>query len=774
MNKPPLRDRVVQRLSRLITSHPVWVIAGVVLFGTFFWVRLPHVGLRPDVDDFLAVKDPSFVFRKELRALYPNNEFAVIAFQNDALFTPLPLRMLQEITAALEEKETVKSVKSLANVNDMVGGEDDFSVSRFLSEIPASFAALSDLRKRAIENPLYLDRLISRDARTAAIVVFTRTDDVHPSYRQDFMRDIESVLAPYEAQGHVFHLAGWPVTNYSLAHFLNRDLLRFAPITFLLVTITIWLVFRNVRLLLLAGVGIGATVGATLGLLAVMGISLNNASVAVVPLVIALALSDIVHVFSHLTSDVLRAFPDRRAALAHVLDQILFPCSLTSLNTAIGFFSLSLSGIPAIRTFGCLAGAGMVFEFVFTFGCVTPLLLVFRPETLYREAAVHQNRIIPRMIRGVHGFVVGHSRMTLLLCLAAMGWGAWECRRLKAETNLIQFFHPTARVRQDVDFVIQNLAGVMPLDIAMEGDTDGAFREPATLEYMDRLKKRVLAVPGVDTATSLSDYFKEMNKSFHNEDPAYYRPPATRRMADQYLLLYSASDLEDFVTSDYRRSRMVIRLHSSSSKVNERVLRDIQRAIQEEVFPGIRVRIGGDAPVHVATPQAIVGGQVQNVFSAVFTIWLVMAVVLRSWGMAGLFLVPNLFPILINFGVMGFLGIPLDTGTSLIAAAAFGVIVDDTVHFFVRFQELRAKGQPYFEALQEVSYEKGEASTSSFLVMCAGFGVLSLSGFRPIMYFGILNVLVLVVGFFGDQFLLKSVMVLWGRRKALSPSTGAA
>ena len=151
-----------------------------------------------------------------------------------------------------------------------------------------------------------------------------------------------------------------------------------------------------------------------------------------------------------------------------------------------------------------------------------------------------------------------------------------------------------------------------------------------------------------------------------------------------------------------------------------------------------------------------------------------MVVVLRSWGMAGLFLVPNLFPILINFGVMGFLGIPLDTGTSLIAAAAFGVIVDDTVHFFVRFQELRAKGQPYFEALQEVSYEKGEASTSSFLVMCAGFGVLSLSGFRPIMYFGILNVLVLVVGFFGDQFLLKSVMVLWGRRKALSPSTGAA
>lgn len=762
---------MVRGVSRLITGHPVWVVGGAVVFGVLFWIRLPQVVLRPDVDDFLAVKDPSFKFRNEIRSFFPNNEFAVIAVQSDALFTPPLLRRLQELTEKLEEKETVKSVKSLANVNDMVGGQDDFSVSRFLKEIPETPAALSDLRKRAVENPLYLDRLISRDGRTAAIVVFTRTDDVHPTYREDFMRDIQSVLAPYEAQGQVFYLAGWPVTNYSLAHFMNRDLVRFAPLTFFLVAFTIWWVFRNVRLLLLAGVGIAATVGATVGFLPVMGVSLNNASVAVIPIVISLALSDTVHVFSHLTTDVLRRFPDRRAALSHVLEQILFPCSLTSLNTAIGFFSLSFSGIPAVQTFGWLAGAGMVFEFVFTFGIVTPLVLAFRPETLYRESVSHQTRWIPRLIRGVHGFVGRRAGLTLLVCLAAMAWGAWECRDLKAETNLIQFFHPQARVRQDVDFVTKNLSGVMPADLFLEGETDGVFREPAVLEYMDRLKRRVLAVPGVDTATSLVDFFKEMNQSFHNEDPAYYRPPATRRMADQYLLLYSASDLEDFVTSDYRRSRIMIRLHSSSSKANEGVLKRLQEVLQTERFPGLRARIGGDAPVHVSTPQAIVGGQVQNVISAVLTIWLVMVVVLRSVWMAGVFLMPNLFPILMNFGIMGVSGIPLDTGTSLIAAAAFGVIVDDTVHFFTRFQELRARGLAYFDVLQEVSFEKGEASTSSFLVMCAGFGVLSLSEFRPIMYFGILNVVVLMVGFVGDQFLLKSLLVLWGRRRGAVPAS---
>lgn len=766
MNPRPLRERAVHRVSRLITGHSPWILTGALVFGAFFMAFLPRLELRPDVDDFIAIKDPSFALREQIRSLFPNNEFVLIAYENEDLFTAKNLTMIQKITEDLEGKETVKSVKSLANVNDMVGEDDAFTVGRFLPSIPTSATELDALRKRAMENPLYLKRLISPDGKTTAIVVFTKTDDVRPSYRKDLMGEIRAVLAPYESKGAQFHLAGWPVTDFFLAHFMNRDLVRFAPITFFLVALTIWLVFRNVRLLFLAGLGILATVCATLGLTALLDVSLNNASVAVVPIVIALALSDNVHLFSHLTSDVLRDFPDRREALSHVLEQILYPCSLTSLNTAIGFFSLSFTGIPAVQAFGWLAGAGMVFEFVFTFGIVTPLLLVFRPETLYRESATHQHRMIPRIIRGVHTFVLRNAGVALLGCAVAAGWGAWEARRVKAETNLIRFFHPGATVRQDADFVTQNLSGIMPADIFMEGDDDGVFREPAVLEYMDRLEKEILSVPGVDAATSLVDYFKEMNKSFHNEDPAFYRPPATRRMADQYLLLYSASDLEDFVTSDYRRARITLRLQSMSTRVNDGVVRRIREILRENPFPGLRGRIGGDTPVHIETSRTLVNGQVQNVFSAVFTIWLVMAVVLRSLGIAAVFLVPNLFPILINFGIMGVLKIPLDTGTALIAAAAFGVIVDDTVHFFTRFKELLAQGTPYFEALQSVSYEKGEASTSSFIVMCAGFGVLTLSEFRPIMYFGILNVVVLMVGFVGDQVLLKSLLVLWGRRKA--------
>lgn len=412
----------------------------------------------------------------------------------------------------------------------------------------------------------------------------------------------------------------------------------------------------------------------------------------------------------------------------------------------------------------------MIFEFIFSFGLVTPLLLVFRPETIYRESATHQDRGIPRLLRWIHGLVLRKPGLILSLCVAVALWGAWRSRDVKVETNLVEWFQSSSPVRRDAEFIQKNMSGIMSLDLFLESNTAEAFRDPATVAFLERLQTQVKNVAGVDTAISLVDYLKEMNKSFHNEDSAFYKIPSTRVMLDQYLLLYSADDLDDYVTPDFRRTRICLRIRTTSTSFHARVLKEIESIIQKEHWPGVTVKLSGDVLIQVRTLHTLVGEQLQNVLSAVGTIWLVMAVVLGSLGMAALFLVPNLFPILINFGIMGALGISLDTGTSLIAAAAFGVIVDDTVHFFIRFQELRRQGKPYFPALEEVSNEKGEASTSSFLILCAGFGVLALSQFRPIMFFGVLNVVVMVVGFAGDQLLLKSLMVLWGKRKSHSPT----
>jgi predicted RND superfamily exporter protein len=767
MNDPrlPSPPRPVRFFARLITARARGVAVAVLLFGGFFGAYLPRLENRPDVDDFIVDNDPDHRLSKDMEKIFSRDDFFMIAFQAEDLFTPAALGMIKTVSDQIEKLEDVRDVVSLTHVNDMVGSGDDFVVDRFITDIPTDPAALATLKARALANPLYVKNILSTDGRTTAIAVYVPTE--LGARRAPLMREIEAILAPWEARGWAFHWAGWPVTNVALVDSMDADMGKFIPISFVLVLLTTWGIFRNFRLLALAGIGVAFTVVATLGLAAFLDVPLNNASAAVIPIVLALATADLTHLFSHLNRSSLHG-RDKREALRTVLEQILFPCLLTSVNTGIGFASLMWNRVSAIRDFGALAAAGMFFEFVFTFGLIAPLLLLFKPETIYRDEK-HVERFLPRLIRAVHTFVLRRPGRVFAVCLGILALGAVGSRDLFVNTDLTEYFRRSHPHRRAMVFVRDHLTGINTLDISLRAGAHNTFRDPAQLRRLEAIQESVRAVPGVDTAFSVVDYFKEMNKSFHNENPARYALPETRAKVDQYLLLYGADDLDEYVTPGWDWTRIRLRLLKNGSHDSEIVIDEIRRRLRAFEDPAIETRPVGGALDLAKTAHVLVSDQIKNIVSAVGTIWLVMAIVLRSAPMALLFLVPNLFPIVLNFGLMGALGIPLNTGTSLIAAAAFGIIVDDTVHFFVRLREWRRGGTPFGVALENVTYEKNEASLSSAVILASGFAVLVVGEFMPVVHFGLLNLFVLASGMTGDMFFMKSIFAfglrMWGGRR---------
>lgn len=766
MNTPP-SSRLVRFFAGLISDRARGVALAVLVFGGFFGAFLPRLENRPDVDDFIVDNDPDHWLSKHMETLFSRDDFFMIAFQAPDLFTPDVLGMIKDISSRVEALADVRDVVSLTHVNDMVGTGDDFVVDRFIQNIPTDPAALRALRERALANPLYIKNILSPDGRTTAIAIYVPTE--LGERRAPLMREIQAILDPWEARGWVFHWAGWPVTNVSLVDSMDADMRRFFPVSFVLVLLTTWIIFRNGRLLALAGVGVALTVVSTLGLAAFLNVPLNNASAAVIPIVLALATADLTHLFSHLDARLLRN-NDPRGALRSVLEQILFPCLLTSVNTGIGFASLMWNRVSAIRDFGALAAAGMFFEFVFTFGLIAPMLLLFKPEKIYRSET-HTERWIPRFVRAVHDLVLRAPGRVLAVCLALIALGTIGAQRLFVNTDLTEYFRLSHPHRRAMIFVRDNLTGINTLDISLRAASPRAFRDPAQLRRVEAIQKSVATIPGVDTAFSVVDYFKEMNKSFYNEDPARYVLPETRAKVDQFLLLYGADDLDEYVTPGWDWTRIRLRLLKNGSHDSEIVIQEIRRRLASFEDPAVETRPVGGALDLAKTAHVLVTDQIKNIVSAVGSIWLVMAIVLRSAPMALLFLVPNLFPILLNFGLMGALQIPLNTGTSLIAAAAFGIIVDDTVHFFVRLREWRRGGTSFAESLKVVTYEKNEASLSSAIILCSGFAVLVVGEFMPVVHFGLLNLFVLASGMMGDMFFLKSIFAL-GLRWRIGESRG--
>jgi predicted RND superfamily exporter protein len=763
-----LRDRFVHRLADLVTRHRWLVLAVTAAVSGALMAQIPRLQTRTDVDVFYIPTDPFFKLNKQIEKIYRRNEFFSIVFKDEALFTPSRLNDIGTITDALENLPDVDEVISLSNVNDVRGTDDAFIVEPFLYERPDTPDGLARLKQRALDKRLYRNRLISEEGTTTAITVFLPSDS-NGDLRLRVLNEVESILAPYQSRGYQFHLAGWPVVNVRLVQFMNSDMGRYLPLTLLLALGTVWFVFRNVRLFFLAGVGVVLTLCTTMGLAGLTGVSLNNASIAALPIVMALALSDLVHLFSHLDRSVLARFPDRISALNHVLKQILFPCLLTSVNTAIGFFSFTSNQIPAVREFGWLAASGMIVEFIITFGLIAPLLLFFNTSKIYRDTQVHNQQPIPRLVQWVHEIVLRHPIRILCLCLALVAWGGWQSKKVEVETDLVQFFSLNTQVRQDMEFTKRHLGGIQTMSVEFKGQRDD-FKDPDRLATLARLESSLESIPGVDSVTSLVDSLRDMNKAFHGEDPVQDTLPRSRRLLEQYLLLYSADDLDEVVTPGFDRTRLSFRLRDTGSKKNGETLALIRQAVAGSPIPGTTSSIVGGVVDMDVTSRVMVGDQLRGIGQAVGTIWCVMLAVLRSVKLATLFLVPNLFPIVLNFGLMGTWGIPIDTGTALVAASAFGIIVDDTVHFFTRFAERRRNGWTYDRALDDVTQEKGEAALSSSLILSLGFGVLMLGHFVPLIRYGLLNVMVLTTGMFGDMFLLKSIMAL-GRGRAGAKET---
>ncbi len=749
----------------IVCQFPKLFFIAALLFGCFFIAYNPFVKTASDFDFFTLENNPELEYYDTFKTIFGDDEFFIIAFKNDNLFSPETLEIIQQITWSIEELDDVEEVTSLANVNEISGGEDYFEVRPLLDYLPENEAEQSALRDRALQNPLYKGNLISKDGRTTAIVVEPHVDSKDDGLRKRVLTDVKEILAPFEAAGNKFYMAGWTTTNLSLSQYLTSDVLIFVPATYLLITIFTWLFFRNIRITFLSILNISICVGATRGLMGLMGIALNNVTTIIIPLVMALALCDTVHIFSHMDRQILKRFPRRKQALSHVVNRVALPCFLTTLTTAIGFISLCISDIPPVKEFGWIASAGMVFEFIFSFFFLPPLILCFDPKKVYQE--YDGGNRISTILRHLFSFVFEKYRLVIVVCAAIVVASVIYTSHLRVETNLMEFFKKSSPVRTALDYVESHLTGVATLDISFQATTLDAFKEPENLAIIEAIQSYTQSLPGIDKAVSFVDFIKDMNQSFHAEKPEFYSIPDSRELIAQYLLLYDADDIEDFINPDFDYARLSIRTARHSSSEKREIIDKIRKFIDGMDHKEIEIRITGRSLKDVLVINALVSSQIYSLALATVIISVLLLIVFRSAALAALSLIPNMFPIILNFGVMGVMGIPLDTGTALIAAVALGIAVDDTIHFLTEYQERRAQGLLIPEALMHVIDTKGRAILSSSLILCVGFGVMVLSRFVPVVHFGLLCAIIMITAVIGDLVLLPAVILLKKEKEAV-------
>lgn len=759
-------ERVMNKIIESIIQHPAVFFIGSLLLCFSFSIFAPFVKTVDNVDYFTLDNDPNADIYNEVKAVFGNDEFFIIAFEKDTIFTYENLNLLDKITTNIQALEEVRDVKSLTSVDDTIGEEDYFEVRKFLGIIPEEQTKLLQLKEIAIHNLLYVNNLISKDGKTAAIIVYAydRPDD--ENYRKVLMHKCMEILRKNGGSDTNFWVAGWTSTNLYLSQYLKEDMALFIPLTYLLISLCVFMFFRNGWLTLLAVVNISVCMGSTMGLFYLCGITLNNVTTIVPPLIMALALCDTVHIFTHMGKDLLDHFKTKQEALHHVLQSVFVPCFLTTFTTAVGFISLCVSDLAPIREFAFMASAGMVFEFLFSFFFLVPLMLFFSPDKLFVYHKEQKEILI--FLEIIVAFVKKNAKIIVAVSTATVVASGWFASSIHVETNLLEFFKEKSPVRKSLSNIEDRLSGIATLDISLRAKEPDAFINPENLLVMENIQAYISAQPSVDVTLSFVDFIKDINESFHNENKAYYTIPDSRDLIAQYMLLYDSEDISEFINSDYSHGRISVRLHEYSSAVQKKLVLNIRAYIASMEKNDLDIIVTGRAVEDVNTIDALVDGQVASMIIAGTVIFGVIFLALRSFSIGLLSFIPNLFPIVINFGIMGAMGVPLNTATSLISAVAIGIAVDDTIHFLFEYKAQRVSGQSINLSVERTIYKKGRAILTSSLILCIGFGVMVFSRFIPIVNFGSLSAVIMITAVIGDLILLPSVLCLFSEKEIKS------
>ena len=630
-------------------------------------------------------------------------------------------------------------------------------------------------------------------------------DNVYPGPPND---TIDAILARPEYAGIRFYNGGDVPMNTAYNRVTMDESIELGGITMLVIGVILLLAFRTLTGALAPIAVVQLSIVATVAFIGLLGWHLDMGFAQTPTMLTAIGVAHSVHILSEFRGRV-AARGERRAALVESVAVVGVPCLMTSVTTAIGFAAMSFVPIKAVAHTGIFTAFGVLASFALSLTLLMALLAMGRRElagiaavlsaavaafllfpygalpaaggaagvallagwlTLKfssrerpRRAASRRSPRVDAMLTAIADFDIQYRRAIIggfaaLFALCAVGM-----TQITADTNWLDDFSydmPIRAITERLDAVMGGSTSVIYL---FDSGTPDGIKEPAVLQEMERLQEIAAShAPFVRKSYSLVDILKDLNQAFHGGDPEYYRLPESRELIAQYLLLYESSggeDAEEYVTSDYQRASVEVRLQLAPSSWTTELVQRIDAELQDEPLEQATVTMTGIGALWDKLVDYIYISQIQGFALAFGAIALILISLFRSLPTGMIAMVPNLTPVVLVLALIGAFDLNLDIPKVMIAAVAIGIAVDDTIHMITRYRHEFGECGNYAEALQRAMRGVGRALSITSLALVFGFLVLTLSLLDSQVLIGILLATTIVSALVAD-FLLMPALIM--------------
>ncbi len=728
---------------RYIVNHPRRIIISVLLVTLIFALQIPGLLFQTTIYDLIIEDLPEASQYKAFKETFGCEEIILVVAKTKDIFQTETFGQTDHLANELSKIKGVRRVLSLPGIKRAMDITGKWTLSDFETIISPV-----DLLQR---------NLISLDRKTTVVSLIL--EDIKEKDR--VIDAIEDVIGDYKATFPLYQI-GMPVVSKALADFTEQDFLRLPIITFGLIAMILFLSFRNLRgVLIPAGSVIMALIW-TFGLMAWTGTPLSMLTMIVPIFLIAVGTAYCMYIFPEYLLAVKKYNTPHEASLRCFL-QLGFPTFLAVLTTTIGLGSLLVNKIHAIREFAVFSCLGILSMLVImlTFLPAVMALLPF-PEGKARDPVV-KRAFISRILSGIIRVNIRRQRIALPVFAIMSVLGLIGISRIDVETNPMDFFKKDTDVARNFDDIHHHMSGSFPINVSLDSHASDYFEDPAHLKKIEQLQQFLGSLEGVDKTITFVDYLKLVNYATNQYDRKSYALPEeafeVRMLINSYKTMLGEDVLKTFMTEDFSKANIMLRTHISSSRDFLAIQRKIEAYLQENFPSPFSFQVTGVGVVISHSSQLITEGQVKSLFLTLILIFAIMFLLFMSYKVGVIGMLPNCFPIVVTFGLMGWLGIPLSLATSLIASIAIGLAVDDTIHYLVCYNREFKKDLDKKRALQETLQHVGRPIILTTVTIGVGFSILMVSNFKPTATFGLLMVITMFSALMADLILLPSLML---------------
>jgi len=748
----------MNRLAKYTNKYSVLIIIIVIVLTVFFGFHARKVSMTTNIKDFFPSDDPQVQTYEEIEDTFGAAEYIMIAISEKNIFKKSTIDKIDKLSNELAELRGVASIKSLTIIDQIKSSDMGLKISRLIEEIPEDEEKLNKIKEEITSDPMYGGLIVSKDGSSALNII-----EVEPEANSvELAKKVISVTEKYEGPEKI-HITGTPVLNEVLSSSMKSDLKVLLPIVLLIIGFILFLFFRSLRGVLLPFTTVIISVVWTLGLMGLLGKQLSPLNAVMPVILISLGNAYGIYILNRYRQEMKNNISTKKAVKI-TLTTVGLSVLMAGGTTIAGFASNVFSDITLMKDFGIYTSFGVAIALIISLTFIPAVLSLLKSD-IKKKIVKKKKGLMNQFIHFLADFTLSKAKAILIVSIIIIIIAGFGIPKLETDSNFFNFFDESSEPKIAYNLVKDKFSGSESIEIIVEGDIQNSDILKAISNFQKDLEKN----DAVGKITSIANIIERTNEVMNDNNEEYHRIPDDSNLISQYLLLIEMNDseyLKDFVTLDYQQARIQILVNDTSTKAVDNLMKDVE-IYADNNFDNLEIdkTVSGMIVLIEALSDMIIEGQIKGLIFALIAVFIIVLSLLRSFQGSILSVILISFVILINFGIMGYFGIPLDIVTVLISSIGVGVGIDYSIHILSRYQEEKNKDNNIKTALHITITGIGTSIMSNAGAVIGGFIILILSSFPPFRYFGMLVSIIMFTAALGAIIWIPAVILVYENHK---------